>query len=184
MKPRKTIFLDRDGTLNFDSGYVFRIGDWHWLPGAVEGIGSFNRAGWLVIVVSNQSGIARGYFTEKELASLEKFVSEDLSSKNVRVDDWLYCPHLPEITGSCECRKPKPGLLLEAAKKWNIDLEASWMLGDKLSDLEAGLAAGCHVGLIDSSPQDLETLKCKAKYPDLSVWPNIFAASSHILTLQ
>lgn len=183
MTPRKAIFLDRDGTLNDDKGYVFRIGDWQWLPGAIEGIAAFNRAGWLVIVVSNQSGIARGYFDEKELASLEKHAAEDLSGRGARVDDWRYCPHLPEITGQCACRKPKAGLLLSAASDWNIDLALSWMLGDKLRDVQAGFTAGCHAALISEDPQSQEAEKCRAIYPDLPVWPNIFAASTHILAL-
>lgn len=179
---RRAVFLDRDGTLNQDPGYTFRPEDWLWLPKAVEGISAFNRVGWLVIVVSNQSGIARGFYTRADLELLEAFVNADLAARGARVDGWRYCPHLPEITGPCSCRKPKPGLLLGAASEWDIELASSWMLGDRLTDVEAGLAAGTRAGLITANPKSPEAEKCRALYPQVPVWQNLYQGAVNIIS--
>lgn len=178
---RKAIFLDRDGTMNEDPGYTFRPEDWRWLPEAVKGIAAFNNAGWLVVVASNQSGIARGFYSREDIGRLEAFVNADLASRGARVDDWRYCPHLPEITGPCSCRKPEPGLLLAAAQDLEIDLAASWMLGDRLIDVRAGLAAGARAGLISANPQSPEAENCRALYPDVPVWQNLYQAALNII---
>lgn len=178
---RKAIFLDRDGTMNEDPGYTFRPEDWRWLPEAVKGIAAFNNAGWLVVVASNQSGIARGFYSREDIGRLEAFVNADLASRGARVDDWRYCPHLPEITGPCSCRKPEPGLLLAAAQDLDIDLAASWMLGDRLIDVRAGLAAGARAGLISANPQSPEAENCRALYPDVPVWQNLYQAALNII---
>lgn len=144
--PRRAIFLDRDGTLNNDTGYVHRKEDWHWLPGVVETLRRFHAVGYLLVVVSNQSGIARGMFGEDDLHALEAWINEDLAASNAVIDAWYYCPHLPEVTGPCDCRKPEPGLLLRAAADLNIDLARSWMVGDRVRDMQAGsplAAAAC-----------------------------------------
>lgn len=109
---RRAIFLDRDGTLNHDTGYVHRWEDWRWLPGAPEALARFKAAGWFLVVVSNQSGIARGLFDEEELHALHARVNAQLEPLGAAIDVWRHCPHLPEITGPCVCRKPAPGLLL------------------------------------------------------------------------
>lgn len=145
---KRAIFLDRDGTLNKDSGYVHRKEDWIWLPGVLQALRRFRAAGYLLVVVSNQSGLARGMFTQKDLAALEAWVTTQMAEKNVGIDAWYYCPHLPEITGPCSCRKPEPGLLLQAARDLDIDLARSWMVGDSLRDVQAGLAAGCQCVLV------------------------------------
>ncbi|MCX4308881.1 MAG: HAD family hydrolase [Desulfovibrio sp.] len=179
---RKAVFLDRDGTMNEDPGYIFRSEDWRWLPEAVKGISVFNNAGWLVIVVSNQSGIARGFYSREDLGRLEAFVNADLAGRGARVDDWRYCPHLPEITGPCSCRKPEPGLLLAAARDLDIDLAASWMLGDRLIDVQAGLAAGARAGLVSANLQSAEAEKCRALYPDVPVWQNLCQSAFYIIS--
>ena len=145
---RRAIFLDRDGTLNKDSGYVCRKEDWVWLPGTIQALRRFQAAGYLLVVVSNQSGLARGLYTRDDLAALEAWVNTQLAAQNVTIDAWYYCPHLPEITGPCSCRKPEPGLLLQAARELGIDLAHSWMIGDSLRDVEAGRAAGCKCVLL------------------------------------
>lgn len=151
---KRAIFLDRDGTLNKDSGYVHRKEDWIWLPGVLQALRRFRAAGYLLVVVSNQSGLARGMFTQKDLAALEAWVTTQMEEKNVGIDAWYYCPHLPEITGPCSCRKPEPGLLLQAARDLDIDLARSWMVGDSLRDVQAGLAAGCQCVLVGPAGQE------------------------------
>ncbi len=146
--PRRAVFLDRDGTLNRDDGYVHDAAHWHWLPGVIGAMARLKANGWLLVVVSNQSGIARGYFDPKALKRLEQWVDEELLPAGATPDAWYDCPHLPEITGPCECRKPKPGLLLQAAQDLGIDLAGSWMVGDRLRDVQAGLAAGCRTVLL------------------------------------
>ena len=144
LKAKRAIFLDRDGTLNLDTGYVHSREAWVWLPGVQKALWRLARAGFLLIVVSNQSGLARKFFSENDLQKLEAWVDCELAKSGVVITAWYHCPHLPEITGPCSCRKPACGMLLTAAKEHGLDLAASWMLGDKLSDVQAGLAAGCH----------------------------------------
>jgi len=106
----------------------------------------------MVVVVTNQSGVARGYYTEDDVENLHRHIARELKSSGAHVDDWLYCPHHPAGRGSyalpCDCRKPLPGMLLEAARRYDIDLENSTMIGDKLADIEAGQAAGCRTILV------------------------------------
>jgi D-glycero-D-manno-heptose 1,7-bisphosphate phosphatase len=137
------IFLDRDGTLNKDQHFLKRIQDFEWLEGAVEGLRLLTQKGWPVVVVSNQSGLARGYFTEVFLQEVEALMRKDCPE--VQWLGFYYCPHHPEFSGECDCRKPKPGLLLAAATQHGIELGQSWMVGDQPRDLQAGLAAGTQV---------------------------------------
>ncbi|MDR3362670.1 MAG: HAD family hydrolase [Desulfovibrio sp.] len=143
-KLQRAIFLDRDGTLNLDTGYAHRIEEWVWLPGVPETLARFRADGWLLVVVSNQSGIARGFFTEEDLRDLEAAVTKQLVPYGASIDGWYHCPHLPEITGTCDCRKPAPGLLLRAAREHGIDMASSWVIGDRERDVQAGFSAGCH----------------------------------------
>ncbi len=151
---RRAVFLDRDGTLNEDLGYVHRKEDWRWLPGVVETLKRLHAAGWLLVVVSNQSGLARGMYAMDDLRALEDWLRADLAARGARIDAWYYCPHLPEITGPCACRKPEPGLLLRAAEDLHIDLAQSWMVGDRMRDVRAGLAAGCRCILLRPAGQN------------------------------
>src|SRR5689334_22943791 len=140
----KAVFLDRDGVINQkapNGQYVTRWEDFHLLPGVVEGIAQLNRAGLRVIVVTNQRCVARGLLTEMELNKLHRRMSEDLAEAGATIDAIYYCPH--ELEPSCDCRKPAPGMLLEAARFHCLDLAASWMIGDSDSDLQAGKNAGC-----------------------------------------
>lgn len=179
---RRAIFLDRDGTLNHDTGYVHRWEDWRWLPGAPEALARFKAAGWFLVVVSNQSGIARGLFDEEELHALHARVNAQLEPLGAAIDVWRHCPHLPEITGPCVCRKPAPGLLLEAARQWNIDPAASWMIGDRLRDIQAGLAAGCRPILLCSGREGKETAGlARQAGPHVPVLPDLAAACAYIL---
>jgi len=147
MSGRSALFLDRDGVLNDDLGYVVRWQDFRWIPGARTLIKRFNEAGWLVIVVTNQAGIARGYYEETDVEALHRQLNQDLANIGARIDAFYYCPYHADATieryrlPDHPERKPNPGMILRAAKDWNIDLGRSLMIGDKPSDIEAAKRA-------------------------------------------
>lgn len=149
---RRAVFLDRDGTINREKEYLYRIDEFEFIPGSPEAVRLLNQAGFLVVVVSNQSGVGRGYYTEDDVELLHRHIDAQLAASGARVDAWFYCPHHPQGKGSyalaCRCRKPLPGMLVEAAARYAIDLSASVMIGDKLVDMEAGMAAGCRPILV------------------------------------
>lgn len=149
---KRAVFLDRDGTINVEKEYLYKVEDFEFIPGAPEAIRSLNQAGIMVIVVTNQSGVARGYYSEDDVESLHRYISLELERSGAHVDLWLYCPHHPDGRGSyslpCNCRKPLPGMLHEAAARHDIDLENSAMIGDKRADIDAGRAAGCRTILV------------------------------------
>lgn len=147
----RAVFLDRDGTLNADLDYVHKKEDWHWLPHVVEGLAKLRAADFALVVVSNQSGIARGMFDAAAVDALHLWVNAQLAPYKAAIDAFYFCPHLPKITGPCSCRKPLPGLLLQAAREMDIDLASSWMVGDRVRDAQAGLAAGCRAIVIGES---------------------------------
>lgn len=144
--------MDRDGTINVEKEYLYRAEDFEFIPGVPQALRLLNEAGYLVVVVSNQSGVARGYFTEEDVDTLHRHIAAELIKNGARVDAWYYCPHHPSGRGSyslpCRCRKPLPGMLVEAARRHHIDLASSFMIGDKLADVEAGVAAGCRTILV------------------------------------
>ncbi len=142
---KKAVFLDRDGTLIFDEGYISDPGKVVLIPGVADALKRLSGAGFLLVVVSNQSGIGRGYFSEESSRAVNSRMERLLAEKSVRLDGIYCCPHSPEE--KCRCRKPGPGLLLKAAAELGIDLSRSAMLGDKESDAEAGLSAGCRCNL-------------------------------------
>ena len=145
---RPALFLDRDGVLNEDHGYVHRWADFRWIDGAREAVAAFNRAGWLVFVVTNQSGIGRGYYTEAEMHALHARMAEALAEAGARIDAVYYCPQHPDATLEAyrhpdpPDRKPNPGMILRALAEWPVDKARSVMVGDKPADLEAALRAG------------------------------------------
>ena len=141
MKPRKAVFLDRDGTLNEDPGYLGHPDQMKLLPGVGEALARLKQAKFQLVVISNQSGVGRGFFSESMLISIHRKLDELLQPYGVRIDHYELCLHKPE--DDCECRKPKPKLLLDAAAKLNLDFSESYMVGDKVSDLGAGRAAKC-----------------------------------------
>jgi D-glycero-D-manno-heptose 1,7-bisphosphate phosphatase len=149
-KPRPCVFIDRDGTLNVEKNYLHRHQDWEWIPGSVETLRQLHNAGFLCIVVTNQAGVARGYYEEEAIQRLHSRLDEDLRAANSRIDAYYYCPHHPQhgTLRDCDCRKPAPGMMLRAQREWNIDLAQSWMVGDKLSDVQAGLAIGVRCVLV------------------------------------
>jgi len=150
---RRAVFLDRDGTINEEKDYLWRIEDFAFIPGAPEAIRRLREAGFLVVVVTNQSGVARGYFSQADVERLHEHIQRELAKIGTAVDAFYLCPHHPEkgqgeLKIDCDCRKGRPGMLLQAATEHGIDLAASWMIGDKRADLEAGRAAGCRSLLV------------------------------------
>ena len=149
------VFLDKDGTLIEDVPYNADPAHIRLMPGAVGALRSLHDAGYRLIVISNQSGVARGYFPEAALAAVEERLRALLAEAGVPLAAFYYCPHHPEGTEhayamACSCRKPEPGLLLRAAGEHNIDLARSWFIGDILNDVEAGRRASCRTVLIDN----------------------------------
>jgi D-glycero-D-manno-heptose 1,7-bisphosphate phosphatase len=152
--PSRAIFLDRDGTLIHNVHYCRNPEQVHLLPGVSRALGWLSRAGYRLIVITNQSGVARGYVSERELALVHARLRRDLAAEGVRLDAIYYCPHHPqgareEYTVACLCRKPAPGLLLRAAVEQGVALACSWFVGDILADVEAGNRAGCRTVLVD-----------------------------------
>jgi len=142
------VFLGRGGTINVEVNYLHRPEDFAFVPGAPEAIARLNAAGLPVIVVTNQAGIARGYYGERELHALHAHMQALLAEQGAHIDAFYFCPHHPDFTGACPCRKPAPGMLLAAAADLGIDLARSWLAGHTLSDLKAARAAGCHALLV------------------------------------
>jgi D-glycero-D-manno-heptose 1,7-bisphosphate phosphatase len=146
--PRPALFLDRDGVLNEDRGYVARWEDFAWISGAKDAVAAFNRAGWLVIVVTNQSGVGRGYYTEADMHALHARMGEDLAAAGGHIDAFYFAPDHPEAPVESyrhpdpPDRKPNPGMILRALSDWPIDAGRSVLVGDKRSDIEAAKRAG------------------------------------------
>ncbi len=142
----KAAFLDRDGTIARDVPYCSRPEDFELLPGVGEGIRLLNEQGFMVVLITNQSGVARGYFTEEMLCKIHQKMRGDLARYDAHIDAIYYCPHHPD--DACDCRKPKPALIFRAAKEHHIDLDKSFFIGDMLLDVEAGHLTGSRTVLI------------------------------------
>ena len=152
-KKRRAVFLDRDGTVNVEKEYLYRPEDFEFIPGAPQAIKLLRDAGFCVVVVTNQSGVARGYYDEAAVCDLHRHMDAELNKYGAKVDAYYFCPHHPQhgidaYRKECGCRKPLPGMLLEAAADFSIDLASSYIIGDKLADVEAGLKAGCRPLLV------------------------------------
>jgi D-glycero-D-manno-heptose 1,7-bisphosphate phosphatase len=153
MQHRAAAFLDRDGVLIEDAHYLAAVGQVRLIPGAAEAIATLNRAGVPVVVVTNQAGVAHGYFPQERVAEVHEYLDELLAARGARVDRYYYCPHHPDAKieryrVECDCRKPKPGMLHRAAVELGLDLARSYLVGDKVSDLAAGGVAGCKTILV------------------------------------
>jgi D-glycero-D-manno-heptose 1,7-bisphosphate phosphatase len=142
---RPAAFLDRDGVLNVDHSFTHRHEQLEWIDGAPEAVRLLNKAGYYVIVITNQSGIARGYYDEAVVKSFHAHMQEGLAAHGAHVDAFYYCPHHPDgiiksLAVRCRCRKPSPGLLEQAAREWPIDIATSFLIGDKDHDMAAAAA--------------------------------------------
>jgi len=184
---RKAIFLDKDGTLIEDVPYNCDVRMIRLMPGASEGLRRLQVAGYALIVVSNQPGVAHGFFPTDALRQVEMTLGALLQDERVRLDGFYYCPHHPKgrvtaYAAVCDCRKPSPGLLIQAASDYGIDLRASWMIGDILHDVEAGRRAGCRTILIDNG-HETEWHLAAHRCPD-AMAADLASAADIILTLE
>jgi D-glycero-D-manno-heptose 1,7-bisphosphate phosphatase len=181
---RKAIFIDKDGTLIVDVPYNIDPEKIRLTDNCITGLLKLQQRGYLLLIVSNQSGVARGYFEEGELAKVEQRIMEMLIKETILLNGFYYCPHHPEGTSKeyaieCDCRKPQPGMLIKAAEELGIDLNSSWMIGDILNDVEAGKRAGCRSILIDNG-NETEWLLNNWRVPAARV-KNIDQAADFIL---
>jgi len=162
----RAVFIDRDGTINVNYGYISDPDDFKMYPGVAKGIKLLNEKGFKIIVITNQSGIARGYFSKGVLENIHEKMKKELSNKGANVDAIYYCPHHPDE--HCNCRKPNPGLLEKAVKEFDIDTEKSFIIGDRMLDVEVGYKIGCKTVLV---PEDKE--KVKKEMEESNVEPDV-----------
>ena len=153
MTLRKALFLDRDGTLIVEKNYIKDPALIEFIPEIFPMLRSVQAAGWALVVVSNQAGVARGFMTEDEVRHFNQVMSDQLLAEKIKLDGIYFCPHHPQKGTApfkmiCDCRKPAPGMLLQAARELQLDLSQSWMFGDRHSDIEAGFNAGCQSVLL------------------------------------
>lgn len=150
---RRAVFMDRDGTLSEEVGYVNHPSRFRLFPYAASAIKHLNDSGWLAIVITNQAGVARGYFSEDMIQTIHAAMRQELENSGARLDAVYYCAHHPTVGEppyrfDCDCRKPKPGLISRAAKEFDIDLEGSWMVGDRYGDVELARNAGVNSAFV------------------------------------
>ena len=174
----RAVFLDRDGTITEDVHYCCRPEDVSLLPEAAKAIALLNGAGMPVVIVTNQSGISRGYFDWRTLETIHEELRRALTRERARVDAIYVCPHHPD--DGCDCRKPRPGLLLRAAAELGLELSSSYMVGDQPGDILAGQACGCTTVLVDTGPMPAAGHGAGDAMPDFRA-RNLFAAAQWIV---
>lgn len=162
MRVNKAVFLDRDGVINVEKDYAYKIEDFEFLPGVFEAVKRFNSLGFIVVVVTNQSGIARGYYTDGDFWRLTEYMLKEFGKHGAKIAKVYRCPHGP--SDGCSCRKPLPGMFLTAKNELNIDMKNSWMIGDKEGDVEAALAAGVGQTILVRSGHKIDELATKANF--------------------
>lgn len=149
----KALFLDRDGVVNVDHGYVFKSEEFEFIDGVFSTCKAFYDAGYKIIIVTNQSGIGRGYYSEADFLALNKWMKAQFSAHQIEITDVYFCPHhpknaLPDYLKQCDCRKPAPGMLLQGIEEHHIDPALSIMVGDKLGDMHAAISANIHTKVL------------------------------------
>jgi D-glycero-D-manno-heptose 1,7-bisphosphate phosphatase len=159
---KKAIFLDRDGVINKEVFYLYKVEDFEFIKGVFEACNYFQKIGYSLIIVTNQSGIARGYYSENDFYVINSWMINQFSENNVNILDVFFCPHSSE--SNCECRKPKPGMFIEAKNKHNINMAESWMIGDTERDIIAASSAGIKNTILVKSGHKTDKEKSKAKF--------------------
>jgi len=139
---QKVLFLDRDGVINVEKDYLYKIEDFEFIDGIIDLCKFYEQNDFIIIVVTNQSGIAREYYSETDFSILTHWMIKEFEKNGVHISSVYHCPHHPSISGKCSCRKPNPGMLLQAAEEFDIDFSKSIIIGDKERDIEAGINAG------------------------------------------
>jgi D-glycero-D-manno-heptose 1,7-bisphosphate phosphatase len=186
---RRAVFIDRDGTISEEVGYINHVSRFRLFSYAAPAIKHLNENGWLAIVITNQAGVARGYFSEETIQTVHAAMTKDLESSGARLDAIYYCAHHPSVGEppyrlDCDCRKPKPGLISRAAQDFDIDLAESWMVGDRYSDVELARNAGVKSMFVLSGYGRGEWEHQRAGWteqPDL-VAEDLLAAVRHIIS--
>ncbi|CAN5612897.1 D-glycero-beta-D-manno-heptose 1,7-bisphosphate 7-phosphatase [soil metagenome] len=188
---RKAIFLDRDGTLNVEVNYLHRVEDFAWIDGAPEAIKRFNEADWTVIVITNQAGVARGFYTEAAVDALHQHMQTDLAKKGAVIDSFYYSPYhpegsVPEFSHPSECRKPGAALFERAISDWCIAPAESWAIGDKESDLAPARSLGMRTVLVETGHGLAERARANADYfaADITAAADIILAPSRSAILS
>lgn len=183
---RKAVFLDRDGTINEEVDFLHRPEEMALIPGAARAIRRLREGGFFVVVVTNQSGVGRGYYSEADVENLHRHMAEELAQEGASIDAWYFCPHHPEkamesYRVECDCRKPLPGMLHAGAADLDINLSASYMVGDKLADIGAARAAGCFPILVATGYGQGVAAKLPAGVPFVA---DLAAAADFILSRE
>lgn len=158
----KIVFLDRDGVINKEVGYLHKVADFEFIEGVFDACQYFQSLGYQVIIVTNQSGIERGYYTEEDFHIVTDWMLKQFKHNGIEVLDVFYCPHGPE--SDCSCRKPKPGMFIQADGKHHIDMSNSWMIGDKEADIQAANSAGISNTILVKSGHEINEESSKAKF--------------------
>ena len=158
---KKTIFLDRDGVINREAQYLYKIDDFEFIDGIFDACLYFQNLGYKIIIITNQSGISRGYYDESEFLKLTKWMLRQFEKNNINILDIFHCPHGPD--SNCDCRKPKPGMFLKAKVKYNIDMKKSWMIGDSEVDVIAANLAGISNTILVRSGHRIDESNSNAK---------------------
>ncbi|MEA3522752.1 MAG: D-glycero-beta-D-manno-heptose 1,7-bisphosphate 7-phosphatase [Campylobacterota bacterium] len=160
----KALFLDRDGVINEDHAYVYKPEQFEFIEGIFDLCKYYQDQGYIIIVVTNQSGIARGLYSEEEFLHVSQWMCKQFEDNGVKITHIYHCPHHPEITGSCRCRKPSAGMLLDAKREYDIDMKNSIMIGDKERDIEAAIGAGVENTILFTANENTETKARRITY--------------------
>jgi len=154
----KALFLDRDGVINIDYGYVYQIERFDFIDGIFDFVKFFQDRNYLIFIITNQSGIARGYYTENDFQIISQYLIDKFSEQNITINKIYHCPCHPDFSNECLCRKPLPKMILDAQKEFNVDLEKSLLVGDKISDIQAGQNAGILNNFLLSDEVNFQTI--------------------------